>query len=192
MQIKNVCVFCSSSNNLEKEFYNEAKRVGKFLASRNLRLIYGGTDIGLMGAVAREVKNHGGEAWGVIPELIHNKGLSFDLCDRLIITSDLRERKRVMFEESDVFIALPGGFGTLEEIFEVITLKQLQFKNPPVVFLNTLSYFDPLEKFMSDLFDKGFTSHKYRNLYYIASNVNELDRYLEKYVPDMITDKWSI
>jgi cytokinin riboside 5'-monophosphate phosphoribohydrolase len=191
MAIKNVCVFCSSSNHLDQRYIAEARNLGNYLVENNFRLIYGGTNVGLMGIVANAVKEKGGEVWGVIPKLIDDKGIANRECDKLIVTGDLRERKRVMFEKSDAFVALPGGFGTLEEMFEVITLKQLQYKNPPIVFLNTLNFYNKLESFLENIFEQRFTSKKYRNLYYIAHDIESLSDYFQYYKEETLTDKWT-
>jgi len=191
MAIKNVCVFCSSSNHLDQRYIAEAKNLGSYLAENNFRLIYGGTNVGLMGIVANAVKEKGGDVWGVIPRLINDKGIAKQECDKLFVTEDLRERKRVMFEKSDAFVALPGGFGTLEEMFEVITLKQLQYKNPPIVFLNTLNFYNKLEDFLENIFEQGFTSKKYRNLFYMANDIEALSEYLQLYKEETLTDKWT-
>ncbi len=138
----NVCVFCSSSDVIEPTYFAAASELGTALASRRDTLIYGGTNVGLMGAVARAVHQHGGRVVGVIPSFIAGRGLAYSPADELIVTRDMRERKARMEERADVFVALPGGFGTLEEMLEIVTLKQLQQHTKAVIFLNVDGFYD--------------------------------------------------
>lgn len=187
----NVCVFCSSSNQLGAAYFDEARLLGELIAQRGWGLVYGGTRIGLMGQVARAVLENGGSVTGVIPELILSKGIQEKNCTQLIVTADMSQRKKLMIEKSDVFVALPGGFGTLEEMMEVITLKQLQILDKPVVFLNTLNFYQHLNHFFDTIFEQQFTASKFRNLFHIAPDAHNLFHYLDNYVPAQVSDKWS-
>ena len=191
MITKNICVFCSSSNHIADHFFQDAASLGQYIVSKGWGLVYGGTNIGLMGHIADVVLKGNSNVIGVIPRHIQAKGIEKKQCTELILTDDMSERKLTMIARSDVFVALPGGFGTLEEIMEVITLKQLQLHDKPVIFLNNNSYFDHLERFFSHIFSENFTSSKFRQLYYMAPNVDALAEYLENYQRPNLTDKWS-
>lgn len=155
------------------------------------QLVYGGTHVGIMGVLAHSVKEAKGRITGVIPQIIHNKGIAWDGVDELIVTKDLRERKATMEKISDAFIALPGGFGTLEELLEMVTLKQLQVHHKPLVLVNTLGYYDDLVTFFDRLFRDRFASDRYRSLVHLAGNSKEALQYLSEYQPEMILDKWA-
>ncbi len=142
--MRNICVYCSSSSAVSREYYQEAYNLGQCLGINNYTLVYGGVSVGLMGEVAHSVYINGGKIISVIPESIKNRGITFDKADYIIYTKNLRERKAIMEYQSEAFIALPGGFGTLEEVMEILTLKQLQAHNKPVIFINTNGFYDNL------------------------------------------------
>jgi uncharacterized protein (TIGR00730 family) len=142
--IRNVCVFASSSAKLDKPYYDCATALGRGIAQRGWGLVFGAGTEGLMGALARGVAEHGGVITGVIPDLMNVPGVVYEGCTQLIATRTMRERKAIMEERGDAFIALPGGFGTLEEILEVITLRQLGYHQKPVAIVNTLGFYDLL------------------------------------------------
>lgn len=191
MIIKNICVFCSSSNHVADHFFRDAAILGRYIASKGWSLVYGGTNIGLMGHIADNVLKGNSNVIGVIPRHIQAKGIEHKQCTELILTDDMSERKMTMIARSDVFVALPGGFGTLEEIMEVITLKQLQLHDKPIIFLNTQNFYDHLEHFLDHIFSENFTADKFRKLYYMAPDVDAFADYLEKYQRPKLTDKWS-
>ncbi len=191
MNIKNICVFCSSSNQIADHFFHDAASLGQYIVAQGWGLVYGGTKIGLMGHIADIVLKGKSNVIGVIPRHIQAKGIEHRQCTELILTNDMSERKMTMIARSDVFIALPGGFGTLEEILEVITLKQLQLHDKPIIFLNTNNYFDHLACFFDQIFYEKFTADKFRQLYYMAPHVNALSEYLKNYQRPYLTDKWS-
>lgn len=191
MIIKNICVFCSSSNHIADHFFQDAASLGQYIVSKGWGLVYGGTNIGLMGHVADIVLKGNSNVIGVIPRHIQAKGIENKKCTELILTDDMSKRKMTMIARADVFVALPGGFGTLEEIVEVITLKQLQLHDKPIVFLNTHNFFNPLERFFDHIFSENFTAGRFRQLYFMAPNIDSLAEYLEKYQRPHLTDKWS-
>ena len=191
MIIKNVCVFCSSSNYLDEIFYYQAELLGRFIASRQWGLVYGGTNVGLMGHIANAVLEGHSSVIGIIPKHIQAKGIENKDCTELIVTDDLSTRKNTMINRSDVFVALPGGFGTLEEIMEVITLKQLQLHNKPVIFLNTNHFYDSLFEFFENIFNKSFTSDRFRDLYFNAPDIDAIEKYLDNYVTPVFKNKWT-
>ena len=133
-----------------------AEQLGGQMAGRGHALVYGGTNVGLMGSVARAMRQAGGKVVGVIPKFIADRGIAYEAADELIITNDMRQRKATMEARSDAFIAMPGGFGTLEEVLEIITLKQLQQHTKPVVFLNPGGFYDPLTSLFEHMYEKRF------------------------------------
>ena len=186
----NICVFCSSSNALDSKFFKEAIDLGTLLSEHKHNLVYGGANVGLMNEIAETMLKHGSHITGVIPEVINNKGLAFKDAHELIITKDLSERKMKMMNLSDAFIALPGGFGTLEEILEVVTLKQLQVHNKPIIFLNTDNFYSKLFSFFETIYDNYFAKKEYKSYYYLAETPDEIVEYLNNYSPPDFKDKW--
>jgi cytokinin riboside 5'-monophosphate phosphoribohydrolase len=188
--MKNICVFCSSSNRLDESFFKIANELGKAIASDQYALVYGGSNVGLMGELAKTVHRFSGRVIGVIPEVIKDKDLGYLEADELIITKDLRERKRIMSERADAFIALPGGFGTLEEILEVITLKQLEFHNKPIVFLNTNGFYSKLLDFFDVIYKQHFAKESSKLFYHISDNVEDAMDYIKNYKAPQVETKW--
>ncbi|HYG56628.1 MAG TPA: TIGR00730 family Rossman fold protein [Symbiobacteriaceae bacterium] len=188
---KSICVYCASSDRVAPHFFEAARQLGAEIARRGYALVYGGTDVGLMGTIARSVHQHGGKVVGVIPELIHGKGIAYALCDELIVTADMRERKAVMDARAGAFVAFPGGFGTLEEAFEMLTLKQLRYHSRPVAFLNVAGFYDPLLELFEHIYANHFAWPESRQLYHIANDLESLFDYLESYRPPELKDKWS-
>lgn len=186
----NICVFASSSDAVNRDYFDAARELGRFIGERGYTLVYGGTNVGLMGEIAVSVQDNGGKVIGVIPWFIRDEGISNSSADQLIVTADMYERKRVMEEMSDAFFALPGGFGTLEEIFEVLTLKQLKRHNKPIVFYNTRRFYDTLFDFFERIYDEKFAKQTYKETYYITSDPQDALSYLENYSPSEIPDKW--
>jgi uncharacterized protein (TIGR00730 family) len=142
--IKAVCVYCGSGPGNNPIFVETARSFGQILAENGVRLIYGGGSIGLMGAIAESVVDHGGEVTGIIPDFLKARELMFRRAQELIVTRDLHERKRLMFERADAFVALPGGIGTLEELVEQLTWAQLGRHKKPIMIANIESFWDPL------------------------------------------------
>lgn len=156
-------------------------------------LVYGGTNIGLMGAVARAV--HEGDPRGkvvaVVPEVIYGRGLVYEAADELIVTRDLRLRKHEMQARSDAFVALPGGIGTWEEILEMLTLKQLDIHTKPIVFLNVAGYYGPLTALLEHAIAQRFMKQSSRELYHAAEDVGDAVEYLKRYEPPRVEAKWA-
>jgi cytokinin riboside 5'-monophosphate phosphoribohydrolase len=186
----NICVFCSSSNAIPELYFEEARKLGKLIGDNNHEIIYGGATVGLMHAVAEAARNAGARSVGIIPESIHNRRLSSPLDHEQIITPNMRERKYLMRKRSDAFIALPGGFGTLEEILEVITLKQLQYHNKPIVFVNTDGFYNSLFDQFERAYRESFSKADYKSTYFIASDAEEAINYIRNYQPIEQTSKW--
>jgi len=143
-KINAVCVYCGSSPGTDPLFVKAARDFGKILAESGVRLVYGGGSIGLMGAVASAVIDHGGAATGIIPEFLTTKERPRRLAQEQIVTRDMHERKRIMFERADAFVALPGGLGTLEELVEQMTWAQLGRHKKPILVANVNGFWDPL------------------------------------------------
>jgi hypothetical protein len=178
-----VCVFCSSSNSIAPEFFEAAAQLGAQIGRSGYGLVFGGTDGGLMGTVARSVHHNGGRVVGVLPEAFARRSLAYDTADELIITRDLRERKATMEARADAFIALPGGFGTLEEILEIITLKQLKFHSKPIVLLNTSGFYDHLIQFFDRLLQEQFVRAEGKLLYHVTDDPVDALAYIAQYQP---------
>jgi uncharacterized protein (TIGR00730 family) len=143
-QIKTVCVYCGSGSGANPRFAEAAIALGKVFAENDIRLVYGGGSVGLMGAVAKSVLDHGGTVTGIIPDFLANRERMNPNLTELVVTPDMHERKRLMFERSDAFVALPGGVGTLEELVEQMTWQQLGRHTKPVLLANIDHFWEPL------------------------------------------------
>jgi uncharacterized protein (TIGR00730 family) len=143
-QIKTVCVYCGSGPGTNPRFVEAAIALGRVLAENDVSLVYGGGSLGLMGAVAKSALDHGGKVIGIIPDFLRNREHALSRVQELIVTPDMHERKRLMFERSDAFVALPGGIGTLEELVEQLTWKQLGRHTRPVLLANVDGFWEPL------------------------------------------------
>ncbi|MEY9183977.1 uncharacterized protein (TIGR00730 family) [Bradyrhizobium sp. USDA 326] len=142
--IKTVCVYCGSGPGTNPNFIEAAKALGKALADNKIRLVYGGGSLGLMGAVATSVLDHGGTVTGIIPDFLRMRENALTRVQEMVVTPDMHERKRLMFERSDAFVALPGGLGTLEELVEQLTWQQLGRHAKPVLLANIDNFWEPL------------------------------------------------
>jgi hypothetical protein len=176
----NLCIYCSSSNAVDTVYFEAARRVGHQLAARGDNLIYGGADIGLMGTVARAVSEGGGHVTGVMPEALRAKRITYDAADRMIITRDMRTRKATMARYADAFVALPGGFGTLEELAETLTERQLQIHEKPVVILNVHGFYDPLIALFEHFYREQF-ARRWEGLYDVADTPEAVFAHLDAY-----------
>jgi uncharacterized protein (TIGR00730 family) len=150
-KIKTICVYCGSSAGNNARFVDSAAAFGKILAENGIRLVYGGGSTGLMGAVASGVLDHGGSVTGIIPEFLNSRERMLTRVQELVITPDMHERKRLMFERSDAFVALPGGVGTLEELVEQLTWQQLGRHSKPVLLANIDGFWEPLFALMTHM-----------------------------------------
>lgn len=186
----NICVFCSSSNAISNSYFKEADKLGKLIGKGNHTLINGGANVGLMEVVTVSVRNAGAKTIGVIPERLIGRSLASDNSHDVFITKDMMERKAKMREMSDAFIALPGGFGTLEEILEVMTLRQLSYHSKPIIFINTNNFFRYLFKQFEVSYKEMFAKDLYRELYFVANNADEAMNYLMNYEPVELDSKW--
>jgi uncharacterized protein (TIGR00730 family) len=155
-QIKTVCVYCGSGPGSNHRFVEAAIALGKVFAENNIRLVYGGGSVGLMGAVAESTLNHGGLVTGIIPDFLRSREHMLTHVQEMIITPDMHERKRLMFEHSDAFVALPGGVGTLEELVEQVTWQQLGRHSKPVLLANIDGFWEPLFALLAHMRETKF------------------------------------
>ncbi|MDO9294997.1 TIGR00730 family Rossman fold protein [Bradyrhizobium sp.] len=154
--IKTVCVYCGSGPGTNPRFVEAAIAFGKTLAENGIRLVYGGGSVGLMGAVAQSVLDHGGAVTGIIPEFLTSRENALKRVQELIVTPDMHERKRLMFEHSDAFVALPGGVGTLEELVEQLTWQQLGRHSKPILLANIDDFWEPLLALLAHMRETEF------------------------------------
>jgi uncharacterized protein (TIGR00730 family) len=168
-----ICVFCASASGLPAVYHRAAADLGRELARRGHRLVYGGGNIGLMGEVARAVHDAGGRVHGVIPRTLVDRELAYDPADELVVTETLRQRKAEMDARADAFVALPGGFGTLEELLEVLTLRQLRLHDRPVVLVNVAGYWDPFLAMARAMVTQGFAPLGEGRLFAVATTASD-------------------
>ena len=191
-EIRNICIFASSSARLEKQYYELAQSLGEEIAKIGAGLIFGGGREGLMGAAARGAISRGGRVTGVIPRLLNQPGIAYPDLSELHETETMHARKQMMEDLSDAFIALPGGFGTLEEVLEVITLRQLGYHDKPVVLLNAGGFFEPLLEQFERLYAEAFAHTAFRSLYAVANTPEEAVRLARIQSPEARPDKLSM
>ena len=184
-----ICVYCGSSPGRLPEYSDAARMLGHELAARKLGLVYGGASVGVMGAVADAILEKGGEAIGVIPSALATREVAHSELDDLFVVDSMHERKAKMAELSDGFIALPGGWGTIEEIFEMLTWAQLGFHQKPCGLLNIAGYYDQLFAFLEHAMDQRFVREEYRPMIMMEQTADDLlDRYQQYQAPSV--RKW--
>ncbi|MEM7576203.1 MAG: TIGR00730 family Rossman fold protein [Planctomycetota bacterium] len=168
---RNVCVFCGSRDGRENGYASLAEDFGVALGQRSWTLIYGGGTLGLMGRIAMATQLHGGKVVGVIPEAMDTVEVAYRDAEELIVVDTMRQRKQIMDDRSDAFVVLPGGFGTLEELSEVITHRFLNYHGKPVVIVNHAGFYDPLIALFEHFMDAGFAGDSYRAVYTVVDSV---------------------
>jgi cytokinin riboside 5'-monophosphate phosphoribohydrolase len=186
----NICVFSSSSNAIPDVYVNEAIDLARLIGQAKYCLINGGSNVGTMDVVTREANLHGAKTIGIIPEKLRDFNLASVHAHEIIVSGDMMDRKAKMREMSDAFIALAGGFGTLEEILEVITLKQLGYHHKAIVFINTNGFYNDLFRQFEKSYTERFAKETYRKLFFIAENSAEAMNYLVSYMPEETVNKW--
>ncbi|MFM0335822.1 LOG family protein [Paraburkholderia fungorum] len=189
--MKSVCVYCGSSDGAKPLYAEAAQAFGRALVQADLALVYGGGKVGLMGVIADTVMAEGGRAIGVIPELLVNKELSHHGLTELHVVPDMHHRKKMMADLSDAFVAMPGGAGTLEELFEVYTWAQLGYHQKPVALLNIDGFYDPLINMLQHTVDEGFMGQTYFDILQVDADPVALIDKVQGYQPPA-SDKWAI
>ncbi|MFA5262581.1 MAG: TIGR00730 family Rossman fold protein [Opitutaceae bacterium] len=189
---KLLCVYCASSDRLDPKYYDAADALGRAMVAQGWGLVYGGGRVGMMGRLARAVRGAGGHIVGVIPEFMVAKELAFTEADELISVQTMRQRKLLMEERADAFVALPGGWGTLEEILEIITLRQLNVLNKPCVFLNQDGFYDDLLRLFSRMVDEKFNKASNLDLFAVARSVYEIFPCIEASRSKVAETKWFV
>ena len=165
----NVCVFCASSANIDERYLADARELGNLLAQGGWRCVNGGGAVGLMGAVTDGTLDVGGEVTGVIPKFMVDNGWCYDRLMDVVVTADMHQRKQMMSNMADAVIALPGGVGTLEELLETLTWRQLGLVRVPIIILNTLGYYDLLLAMLRHAIDEGFMKPSHGQLWQVAA-----------------------
>ena len=173
-EIRNVAVFCASADGSKPEYGMAAEALGRGLATRKIGLIYGGAKVGLMRALAEAALSGGGHVVGIIPEVLVNLEVAHDELSELHVTSNMHTRKALMGERSDAFIILPGGYGTMEEMFEVLAWQTLKIHNKPIVLLNTGGFYDTLLVFLDHCVTEGVLKVKNREILLVAQTVEDV------------------
>lgn len=189
MPLKRICVFAGSNSGAKAEYVAAARELGFALARRRLGLVYGGARVGLMGALADEALSAGGHVTGIMPEALVAKEVAHRGLTELRVVKSMHERKAMMADLADGFVALPGGWGTVEEFFETLTWGQLGFHRKPCGLLNILGYYDPLLSFADHCVDEGFVKREHRSMITVSNSPNELLDALAAYKAPVV-EKW--
>lgn len=187
----NVCVYCASSDRVDRAYFEAAERLGRLIGERKNNLVYGGGNTGPMRALAESVKAAGGRVLSVIPRTFDERGLRFGKADEVVVTANLQERRSVMLRDSDGFVALPGGFGTLEEVSENLTARQLELHTRPLCLVNINGFWDPFTAFLDRIIEGQFAKPEHRALLHVAPTPDDALDYLDRYAPASLPDKWS-
>ncbi len=179
-----ICVYGASSNAIDKSYIEEVEKLGKMIVERGHKLVYGAGAQGLMGAVARGVYSMGGEIIGVSPSFFNVDGVLFEDCTELIYTDTMRQRKQIMEDRAESFIMVPGGIGTFEEFFEILTLKQLGRHKKPIAVYNINGYYNEMNNMIEYAIEEKFMKGKCRTLFKLFDNMEDIFEYLENYEDD--------
>ena len=186
-----ICVYGAASPTIDPEYISVVEKMGEEMVMRGHSLVFGGGGNGLMGAAARGVYKKGGHIIGVIPKFFENENVEeiFAFCNELIQPNTMRERKQIMEDHADAFIVVPGGIGTFEEFFEILTSKQLCRHNKPIAIYNVKGYYNEINYAMQKAIEKNFIKENCKELYFTTENLNELFNYLEKPIDNSYTIK---
>ena len=187
--MKNICVYCGSTPGKRTEYLESARTLAKELVRRDIGLVYGGASVGIMGEIADTVLAGGGRVLGVIPQALVDKEVSHHGLTELKVVSSMHERKAIMADAADGFIALPGGLGTMEELFEVLTWSQLGFHQKPCALLNVNNYYDHLALFLDHAVEEQFVKQPHREMLLVGTNPKQLLDSMAAYKPPH-GDKW--
>ena len=179
----NICIFGASGRELEESYYAAAELLGSLIAQQGHTLVFGGGREGLMGAAARGAHKYGGDIIGIVPKFFDEPGIIYEHCTELVFTETVRERKQLMEERSEACVVLPGGIGTFEEFFEMLTLKQLGRSDRAIVVLNTNDYYAPMQQMLENTARQRFMSRGCLELYGLADTPDKALDYIARYVP---------
>lgn len=182
----NICVYGASSKSIENKYIQKCEELGEIIAKRGHGLVFGGGADGVMGACARGAKRKDGFILGISPSFFNVDGVLYEECNKLIYTETMRERKKLLEDYSDAFIIAPGGIGTFEEFYEVLTLKQLALHNKPIIIYNIYGFYDKMISFLKDIKKIDFIREKTLDLFKVMDNVDEIIEYIENYIPEEI------
>lgn len=172
--MEKIGIFCSASDSIDPIFFDAARQLGEWMGRNGKTLIYGGANLGLMECVAKEVKENGGRVIGVVPSKLEESGKVSTYPDEMICTHNLSERKDIILQKSDVLVALPGGIGTLDEVFHVMAAASIGYHRKRVIFYNVDGFYSPLLSTLNDLQARGFAHHPLSSYYDVANTFNEL------------------
>ncbi|MDP6528207.1 MAG: TIGR00730 family Rossman fold protein, partial [Gemmatimonadota bacterium] len=176
----NVCVYCSSSDRVKPVYFEAAEQLGRLLGDRKNTLVYGGGNTGPMARLAMGVKDAGGRVISVIPQMFHDRGLTFERSDETVVTKDMQERRITMIKGSDVFLALPGGFGTLEEVAELLTMRQLELHKKPISLVDVDGYWNPFLSFLDQMVAGDFAKPEHRALLHLAGSPEKALEFVDR------------
>lgn len=174
LQINALCVFCGSSARGREVHRQAATNLGKLFAAKNIRLVYGGGRVGLMGIIADATMQAGGDVTGIIPGHLEKSEVGHEGISELIVVDSMHLRKELMFQKSDGFVILPGGFGTLDELFEILTWKQLHLHDKPVIIVNIENYWDPLKDLINHSISEGYAHPSHSKLFTFVDTIEEI------------------
>jgi len=189
--LKSICVFAGSSAGIKTEYKEASVSLGRYMAQKNYRLIYGGSRMGLMGEVANEMLQHGGEVIGIMPRGLFSGEIVHTALTELIEVESMHERKATMHELADAYIALPGGFGTFEELFEALCWAQIGIHKKPVGLLNVNGYYNPLMQMVQHAVDEGFSTDSAIRLINISDTPEQLISSMDTYTSPSEDQKWN-
>ncbi len=186
-----ICVYGAASPTIDKKYIEATEKMGEALAKRGHGLVFGAGGNGLMGAAARGFTKGGGNIVGVIPKFFDEENVEaiYESCDKLIFTEDMRERKQTMEDYADAFIVVPGGIGTYEEFFEILTLKQLCRHNKPIALYNIFDYYNELDATMASAMEKEFIKKSCKELYLLSADLDKIISYIEAPIMEKHTHK---
>ena len=174
--IKNVTIYCSSSNRINKKFFKIAYNLGKYLSSKKINLIYGGGSNGLMGEIARTMQQNGSFITGIIPKFLETEENMNKKANKLIVVKDMAKRKKLLFEKGDAFIVLPGGPGTIEEITEIISWFNLKLHNKPIILFNYNGFWEPLINMYKKTYNEKFLEKMHNQIFYSVKSMSEIKK----------------
>lgn len=178
--IRAVTVYCSSSKSVDRVYFDAAAGLGRAIAQCGWTLVYGGNNVGCMGALADGARAAGGRVIGITPQLLVDKGIADTACDELVVTQSMRERKELLEHRGDAFIALPGGIGTFEELFEIVVGRHLGYHRKPIILLNIANYYGPLLEMMRHGLDERFIRGSLEGLFHVGGTVEDAVMYLRR------------